>query len=409
MMPKDVLSTRSELNVSTLPSLSPSTSPSPFLGEAATTTLQASVKNSNSSGGSIDVRVIIALIVMISFLVLLFGPWVCLFVKRLWLASKTRRNRRYVITERWLISKRARKHDFMCATRIQKLNESQSSKLGKCTTSVTTTTKAWQAESRKFQVGFDDDEIIPTILPTESYDTVETVGTNGSDERHLRRFSTTDDSSCRVNDKECPICMSPMVAGEIVSWSPNQACNHVYHHECIKEWLLHHMNCPFCRATFLLCDEKPKQKLPHRCYRDLAAIRRQRSLSSYFCEEHGLVSLEKQSNGAMKGEITDVKRNALMLSGLKKGELVMLRGSRLGQAPSDREASDESYDNYHTENNSMEPIAPTLNSALSYDVVDLQDSNHPLEEASSMAIQIHSLSRGTIELSSNEVHLKGSP
>lgn len=105
MMRNDVLSLRRELNMSTLPSVLSSPSSSSFLEEAATTVPQASVKNNNPSGGSIDVRVIIALIVMISFLVLLFGPWFYMLVKRLWLTSKTRRNRRYVTIERWLISK----------------------------------------------------------------------------------------------------------------------------------------------------------------------------------------------------------------------------------------------------------------------------------------------------------------
>ena len=293
----------------------------------------------------------------------------------------------------------------MCGTKIQKLSEVQSSNLAECTPTATTTTKAGQAKSSHSQVGFDDDdEIIPTISPADSYDTIETVNTNDSDEGHFRRLSFTADSLDRFKYNECPICMSPMVAGEIVSWSPNQACNHVYHHECIKEWLLHHMNCPFCRATFLLCDEKPKQKLTPRRYRELAAIRRQRLLSSYFCEEHGLVLLEIESGGVI--EVTG-KRNSMVSSGLKKGELVMLRCSRLEQAPSE-EASVENNNNNHMENTFTEPIAQIRDSSLSFDNVDLQALNHPLEEVS-LAVQVHSLSNGTIELGSNAVHLNISP
>ena len=34
--------------------------------------------------------------------------------------------------------------------------------------------------------------------------------------------------------RECPICMGELLAGQIVSWSANEQCSHVYHHECIK-------------------------------------------------------------------------------------------------------------------------------------------------------------------------------
>jgi len=40
--------------------------------------------------------------------------------------------------------------------------------------------------------------------------------------------------------KECPVCMDPLKVGDVVSWSPSQNCEHAFHHECIKEWLLQH-------------------------------------------------------------------------------------------------------------------------------------------------------------------------
>lgn len=33
--------------------------------------------------------------------------------------------------------------------------------------------------------------------------------------------------------------------------SPNPECNHVYHLECILQWLQHHPTCPCCRAEYL--------------------------------------------------------------------------------------------------------------------------------------------------------------
>jgi Ring finger domain len=64
-------------------------------------------------------------------------------------------------------------------------------------------------------------------------------------------------TSQQEEDNECPICMEPFVAGEIVSWSPNIDCHHAFHHQCIKEWLVHHDSCPYCRTHYLLVDRPP--------------------------------------------------------------------------------------------------------------------------------------------------------
>ena len=42
------------------------------------------------------------------------------------------------------------------------------------------------------------------------------------------------DNVSNSNVRECPICMGELQAGQIVSWSANELCSHVYHHECIK-------------------------------------------------------------------------------------------------------------------------------------------------------------------------------
>jgi hypothetical protein len=44
-----------------------------------------------------------------------------------------------------------------------------------------------------------------------------------------------DDLSCTSQEgAECPICLSEFSPNQIASWSMNTACQHVFHHECIK-------------------------------------------------------------------------------------------------------------------------------------------------------------------------------
>lgn len=273
----------------------------------------------------------------------------------------------------------------------------------------------------------EDDCDIPMLLLAESYETVETAEMNNSNETmdlergvpqpHGAAMATAEED----NDNECPICMSPMIAGEIVSWSPNAACSHVYHHECIKEWLLHHVNCPFCRETFLLCDEKPKQKLTRARYNELAALRRQRLVTTYFCEHDGLVVLSEEAAAVAlpldekfrKSPGNKLVRHPLVASGVKKGELTKIRGSRVDQqtAPSDKEESVDHSNHIHggDTNDCIDPIAQTLNPTFSndYDDDDDDDDNAAIDEVSTQAdegatpqpiIQIQSLSHGTVQM-----------
>jgi hypothetical protein len=112
--------------------------------------------------------------------------------------------RRYETIEGWLITKKAQKHDAVCekliAASTQRKNEA-SSVVEKCT----------------------------QIKCTSSHDTAET-----DDEWSFDDYE----------EKECPICMEGLELGDAVSWSPNEKCSHVFHHECIKEWLLKHVECP---------------------------------------------------------------------------------------------------------------------------------------------------------------------
>jgi hypothetical protein len=125
-------------------------------------------------------------------------------------------------------------------------------------------------------------------------------------------------------DNECPICMEVFQLDEIVSWSPNALCSHVFHHECIKEWLLRHGTCPLDREVFLPIDGY-QHVLKKEELRGLAKQRSQRISTSHFCLRDGLVKVHR--SGELDKDILD-KINALTCTFIEKGELVKLRGSR---------------------------------------------------------------------------------
>jgi hypothetical protein len=111
--------------------------------------------------------------------------------------------RRYETIEGWLITKKAKKHDVMCEKLV-----------------AASTQRKDEASSV---------EICTRIKCSSSHDTAET-----DDEWSFDDYE----------EKECPICMEGLELGDAVSWSPNEKCTHVFHHECIKEWLLKHVECP---------------------------------------------------------------------------------------------------------------------------------------------------------------------
>jgi hypothetical protein len=51
----------------------------------------------------------------------------------------------------------------------------------------------------------------------------------------------------------CAICLSPFQPQQLVCESNNSSCQHVFHKECMVDWLMkHHDNCPMCREVYLL-------------------------------------------------------------------------------------------------------------------------------------------------------------
>jgi hypothetical protein len=52
----------------------------------------------------------------------------------------------------------------------------------------------------------------------------------------------------------CPICYEEYRIGDDIAWSQNDECPHMYHLNCILEWLLDKDDCPMCRAKYINID-----------------------------------------------------------------------------------------------------------------------------------------------------------
>lgn len=54
-----------------------------------------------------------------------------------------------------------------------------------------------------------------------------------------------------MSKPECSICLQKYHEGETIAWAKTDDCNHMYHQECIVEWLASHDECPLCRTNLL--------------------------------------------------------------------------------------------------------------------------------------------------------------
>jgi hypothetical protein len=75
-----------------------------------------------------------------------------------------------------------------------------------------------------------------------------------------KRSSSTNDQDDEENDDNftndneewtCAICWTEYQPAEDICWSPNSACAHNFHRDCIQEWLIRHDECPCCRSDYL--------------------------------------------------------------------------------------------------------------------------------------------------------------
>mmetsp|Transcript_20513 Transcript_20513/g.30053 ORF Transcript_20513/g.30053 Transcript_20513/m.30053 type:complete len:158 (+) Transcript_20513:57-530(+) len=55
----------------------------------------------------------------------------------------------------------------------------------------------------------------------------------------------------------CHICLEDFKSGDVIGSSKNSNCPHMFHEECITNWLIiPHNECPVCKAPFLVRGER---------------------------------------------------------------------------------------------------------------------------------------------------------
>jgi hypothetical protein len=195
----------------------PASTPSPHAAVSPNTTTGA-----ESETNIVIVGALIALIIVLSaiFLFLALPPLVSC-VRAFWPISQKRVNSRYETIEGWLITKVS--HVLMrLSGKESELRDQPTSLLSLPVFSFTLTNASINLFVVFQRVRAHDDTCecddkfskkkADKFQPSESHDTADT------------------EEECN----ECSICMCNFNANEIVSWSPNAACNHLYHHECIK-------------------------------------------------------------------------------------------------------------------------------------------------------------------------------
>jgi hypothetical protein len=198
------------------------------------------------------------------------------------MGKKEREAMRYAQIESWLISRKIQPHDEICKKAVTYLDS--------CTN-------------------------IPKELKHRTW-SADTVCTN-----------VECGSISAVEEKECPVCMDALEAGDLVSWSPNTTCEHVFHHCCIKEWLIKRKCCPCCRQTFLPVDQlegltKSKQ------IEELLLGQQQRAANRFFCISHGVVALSKPELCFTKKCELELMLNKVN-SVPSRAELAAIRGCRI--------------------------------------------------------------------------------
>ena len=65
-------------------------------------------------------------------------------------------------------------------------------------------------------------------------------------------YITPQCENCSEKEEQiCSICLSEYKKNEEICYSRNPACPHMFHKECILEWIMHNNECPNCRQVFL--------------------------------------------------------------------------------------------------------------------------------------------------------------
>ena len=60
------------------------------------------------------------------------------------------------------------------------------------------------------------------------------------------------DPNAYVKEGEmCSICLLEFEQGDEIVLPQNENCSHIFHKDCIMEWLVRHNDCPCCRVDYV--------------------------------------------------------------------------------------------------------------------------------------------------------------
>ena len=62
--------------------------------------------------------------------------------------------------------------------------------------------------------------------------------------------SEVHDSTTNTGTTLCAICIEEYCVGEVIAWSRNPNCHHVFHKDCIMECMKRSLFCPICRENY---------------------------------------------------------------------------------------------------------------------------------------------------------------
>jgi len=75
--------------------------------------------------------------------------------------------------------------------------------------------------------------------------------------------SLYNDNNDDENGVMCSICLEPFESEEEVAWSKHMKCQHIFHADCLEQWLMKHDDCPICRKTFIEDVDLFQKELAH--------------------------------------------------------------------------------------------------------------------------------------------------
>ena len=100
----------------------------------------------------------------------------------------------------------------------------------------------------------EEDEDTPRLCTITSSSPLDEVNTQPAEDDDEEQPATEEED----DGPTCTICFNCYEPGDEICWSNNPQCNHVFHKDCIEEWLLRHDECPCCRLNYMMSPKEVK-------------------------------------------------------------------------------------------------------------------------------------------------------